>query len=76
MKTFRLPNEEGQVKAGVHYFIISLYINNVSKADIEGNWVINAYLCIGALFLHFYYGKLLATFCPLLKHSRLTDLKI
>lgn len=38
--------EMAQVKAGAHYFIISLYINNMLRSDIDINWVINAYPCI------------------------------
>lgn len=52
-----------QVKAGGHYFLISLYINNVLRADIEINWVINAYSCMGpSFFLYFYRGKPLPFF--------------
>lgn len=46
MKTFMLPDRGGQVKAGAHYFIISLYVNNILRSDIDINWVINAYPCI------------------------------
>ena len=42
--------EMDQVKAGGRYFFISLYINSVLRADIEINWVINAYYCMGPSF--------------------------
>lgn len=48
--------------AGGQYFLISLYINNVLRADIKINGVINAYLCIGAFSFYFYHGKLLPFF--------------
>lgn len=54
--------EMDQVKAGGHYFLSCLYINNVLRADLEINWVINAYSCIRAFFLYFCHGKLLPFF--------------
>lgn len=42
--------EMDQVKAGGRYFFISLYINSVLRTDIEINWVINAYYCMGPSF--------------------------
>lgn len=42
--------EMDQVKAGGRYFFISLYIISVLRTDIEINWVINAYYCMGPSF--------------------------
>ena len=49
-KLFYCQMKIDQVKAGGHYFPISLYINNVLRADTEINWVINAYSCMGPSF--------------------------
>ena len=72
-KLFYCQMKIDQVKAGGHYFPVSLYINNLLRADTEINWVINAYSCMGPSFCisimesFFFFFFFFSFFLP--KHS-------